>query len=145
MPGKSTAKEVNEYVGNTFEIVATRLFFAEVVIDASESRSAEKAFVATRRDVLRGFGIHKSLSKSKVDEVDDVDAVFGSNEKVVGFDVAMDDSTRVNEFDAIEELFGDHNDRFQSKSTMTAIEEAFKRRSKMIDSKNKLTAIITEE
>lgn len=75
--------------------------------------------------MLLGSGVSVLLGHTKINNVNDVGGfrARAANEKVVGFDITVDEVSLMDGLDSGQHLFRDHDHRFNGKSATTVIEQ----------------------
>jgi hypothetical protein len=91
LPGERSTTKVHKDVAQALEVVTTGLFDAEVGVDGGVAGGAGEIFVFAVGDVEVGFGVAVFFGETKVDYVDLVATFANAHEKVVGFDVPVDE------------------------------------------------------
>lgn len=82
-------------------------------IERSVAGSAGEALSLSVGNVFSGSGISVAFGKTEVDDVDEMLALPEANYEVIGFDIAMEEIARMDEFDAREHLVGKHEDSLE--------------------------------
>ena len=95
LPGEGTTEEVHQHVSQRFEVVTTRLFYAQVSVDASVTGRASQVLVLPVGDMEVRLGVAVLLGETEVDDVDLVAALANTHQEVVGFDITVDEVTGV--------------------------------------------------
>mmetsp|Transcript_28639 Transcript_28639/g.58257 ORF Transcript_28639/g.58257 Transcript_28639/m.58257 type:complete len:205 (+) Transcript_28639:571-1185(+) len=112
-------------------------------IDARISRGSREVLVLPVRNVLMCLGIAVLLRKAEIDDVDLVCLLAQAHEKVVWLDVAVNETLRVDEFDAAQHLLREHKNSFQAKLSRAKIEKILQARSQQVDHHHIVVALHT--
>lgn len=110
LPGKGTAEEVHEDISEGFEVITTSLLDAKMGVDGSVAGGTGQVLVLAVGDVKMSLGVTEFLCKAEIDDVDLVATLADAHQKVVGFDVAVDEVTGVSILNA-GDLKGDESER----------------------------------
>lgn len=107
LPWESTLEEVEQDVSDGLQVVSSGLLVSNMGVDRGVSGSTSQVLAISEWDVLT-VGTLVALGET---EIDNVDRVFGllcaSNQKVVRFDISMNDSLLVDNLDSLNHLDGD--------------------------------------
>ena len=99
LPGKGASKEVHQDVSKRFEIIATSLLDTQVSVDGGVAGSSSEILVLSVRDMKMGLGVTELLGETEIDDIDLIASLSDAHEEVVGFDIAMNEISRVDIFD----------------------------------------------
>lgn len=94
-------------------------------IDAGVSSSASEVFVFSVGNVEVGAWVTIFLGQSVIDDVHQIPLASQPHQKVVGFDVAVEEILGVNIFDARNQLVGKQQHRLQTELSIAIIEKIF--------------------
>jgi hypothetical protein len=112
-------------VPNGFQIVSSRLLVADVRVDTCVSGGACQVLAVSEWNVLAV----RTFVAFCQPEINNVDRVFGilvtANQKVVGFNIAMDDSFLVHNFDSLYHLHRNVQHRLQIELSSALLEQIF--------------------
>lgn len=103
-------QEVNHNVGQRFQVISAALFYAQMCIDARVAGSAGQIFPVSVRNVFSVF-LNKLLRESEVDQMDNVALTALSNQEIVRLKVSVNKMLAVQEFETVQCLQSEHNDR----------------------------------
>jgi hypothetical protein len=92
-------EKIYENICKGLQIVATRLFNTLVVVDRDIWRSSSRGTVLFIWDMEVSLGIPVLLCEAEVNNIDLVIMIAYAHQKIGGFDVAMDEVTRVDMLD----------------------------------------------
>lgn len=101
-------------------------------VDGRISGSTRQVLVFTISDVHSRTSIPKLLGQPEVDQEQFVAMPPDTHQKVVRFDVAMDERLTMDVFYATDHLIGQHQHRFDGETARTEIEEIFEGRSQQV-------------
>ncbi len=133
LPRKASLEEVDQYVTNRLEIVTTRLFDTQVVIDRRVTGGTGQRTALTLRNVLERSGVTVSLGKTEIDTVNEVAVPAAAiSNKVSRLNITVDQVARVHEFDTFKHLVGNHEDGLEGEPTPTLVELILKGRTEKI-------------
>ena len=110
---------------NCLEVVSSGLLVTNVCVYGSVSCGTCEVLAISEGDV---FSIRAlvALRQSKINDVDSVLGVLiSSNQKVVGFDVSMDDPLLMNYLDSLDHLDSNMKDRLEVELSPALLEEVF--------------------
>lgn len=100
---------------------------AEVGVDRGIASGAGEVLVFTVGDVEVGLGVAIFLGQAKIDDVNLIAALADAHEKVVRFDVAVDEGLRVDVFNAADELVGQQQDGLEGELAVAEVEQILER------------------
>lgn len=95
-----------------FEVVAPRLFNAQVSVETGVTRRTRQRLIVLEADVAARARILVSLRQPKVNNVNDMLLLLDANEEIVGFDIAMQEAVLMNKLDPLQHLNGQHEHGF---------------------------------
>ena len=125
LPWESTHEEIEEHVTDCLQVVSSGLLVSDVSVDGGVSSGTSQVLAVSEGDVLT-IGALVALSQSKIN---DVDSVFGllsaSNQKVVGFDISMNDSLFVHDLNSLDHLNGDVQNCIEIELSTALLEQVF--------------------
>ncbi len=99
LPWEMTTKEIYEDVRKRLEIISTGLLYAQMSVDRRISGSASETLALLVGDMDKGPRVMVSFRKAEIDNIHLVHLVRAdAYQKVVWFDVAMNEVLRVGEF-----------------------------------------------
>ena len=111
LPWKRPLQEVEEHMTDGFQVISSRLFVPNMSIKTCISCSSCQVLSISERDVLTIRAL-VALCQSKIN---DVDCVFGSvcpsDQKIVWFNVSMDNSLLMDTLDSLDHLNGNMKSR----------------------------------
>ena len=110
LPRQRSFDEVHEHHADLFQVIASCLLDAHVRVKTCIPRRARQLFVVLVADVTTGSRVLIALSQAKIDDVDHMLLLANSDQKVIRFDVAMEEATLMDELDALQHLNGEHED-----------------------------------
>ena len=84
-----------------------------------------QTLIVSERYMLIGPRVFVPLGQAVIDDVHVVLPLANTNQVVVWFDISMKETTRVNVFDPLNQLVGQHEHRVQRKLAMAVIEQVF--------------------
>lgn len=133
LPGKTSLEEIDEDVSNGFQVISSGLFDAQVIVNRSITGGSRQGASFALGNVLEGPGVTVALGETKVDAVDEISvAASPVRDKVGRLNVAVNQVTRVHEFDALQHLVRHHEDRLEGKAATALVELVFQRRSQQV-------------
>jgi hypothetical protein len=100
LPGEGTTEEVHKNISEGLEVVPTGLLYAKMGVDRGVTSSTSEILVLSVWDMEVGLRVTEFLCQAKINDVDLVAPLSDAHQKVVGFDVTMDEVARVDIFDA---------------------------------------------
>ena len=103
LPGERSFEKVDQNINQRLDIISSALLNAEMSVDRSISGCASQVLVVLISDVLF-FLADILLGESEVYHVYLGDVVLSSDEEIVRFDVAMEDSSGMNKFNQLEHI-----------------------------------------
>jgi hypothetical protein len=104
------------------------LLDAQVRVDRGVSSGTRQILVLSVGDVEVGLGISVLLGETEINHVDLVASLANAHQKVVGFDISVDEVSRVDVFDSGNELVGEQKHRLQTELSVAKVEQVFERR-----------------
>ena len=105
---------------------------AEVGVDTGIACCAREVLVLSVGNVEVGLRVAVFFSKAKVDNVDLVTSLADAHQKVVWFDVAVDERLGVNVLDAGNKLIGQQEDRLEREFAVAKVEQVFEAGSEQV-------------
>jgi len=91
LPGETPSQEIEEHMADGLQVISSRLFIANVGVDAGISCRACEVLALSERNVL-SLRVLVAFGQAEVNDEDRVLVVVrASNEEVVWLDVSMDD------------------------------------------------------
>jgi hypothetical protein len=104
LPWKRSLQEVQQHVTNGFQIVSSGLLVADVSVDTRVSGGTCQVLSVSEWNVLTV----RTLVAFGQPKINNVDRIFGvliaSHQEVVGFDISVDDSLFMHNFDSLNHL-----------------------------------------
>jgi hypothetical protein len=100
LPGESTAEKVHKNISQRLEVIPTGLLNAQMGVDRGVAGSTGEILVLSVWNMEVGLRVTEFLCQTKINDVDLVAPLSDAHQKVVGFDVTMDEVARVDIFDA---------------------------------------------
>ena len=94
-------------------------------INAGIAGSAREIFVFPIRNVLVRTWIAVLFGQAKINDMNDTLPFAESNQKIVGFDISMNERFGMDVFESAQQLIGQHEDGFQLKAPSTIIKQVF--------------------
>jgi hypothetical protein len=91
LPWQGATAEVEHDIAERLHIITTRLFNAQVGVDARIASSASQVLVLTVWDVEVSLWVTVLLRQTKVNNVDLVSTLANAHEEVVGLNIAVDE------------------------------------------------------
>ena len=89
LPWQTAFQEVYQNEAYGLEVVSTTLFYAQVGVHGSVTRSSSQRLVVFVRNMLAGFGVSETFGETKVNDIYVVLLLANSNEEVVRLDVSV--------------------------------------------------------
>ena len=96
-------------------------------IDRRVTCCAGQVLVVSIFDVISALGVSVPLGQSEIDDIDDVLLAADADQKVVRLDVSMNKVSRVHELYPLQELFSQHQHRFQGELALAVVKQIFER------------------
>lgn len=133
LPWQGATVEVHEHKAERLKVVTATLFDSEMCVDGGVARGTGEVLVLSVRDVDVCLVVAVLLGETKIDDVDDVGLLAETHQKIVGLDVAVQKGSRVDVFDPLNHLVGEHEDGFEGEAAVTKVEEVLERGAEQID------------
>ena len=125
LPWESTLQEVEEHMPDCLQVISSRLLVSNMGVDGGVSCGTSEVLAVSERNVLTIRAL-VALGQSKIDNVDGVFGLLSaSNQKVVGFDIPMNDSLFVHNFDSLDHLNGNVQNSIEVKLSSALLEQVF--------------------
>ena len=126
LTGLTALEKVHQYVSDQFEIIATRLFHSQMIIDGRVTRRSRQGSAFPLGNVLERPWMAVPFGQTKIDAPHTVAiAASAVRDKVGRFDVPMNQVPLVHQLDAFEQLIGDHEHRFEREFPSAFVELIF--------------------
>mmetsp|Transcript_31907 Transcript_31907/g.77324 ORF Transcript_31907/g.77324 Transcript_31907/m.77324 type:complete len:272 (+) Transcript_31907:158-973(+) len=133
LPWKSSLEEINQDITNRLEIISSRLFHSQVIVNGSITRSTSKRSSFTLRNVLKGTRVAITLGKTEINAIDKVTIASSTiSDKVGRLDISVNQVARVHQLDTLQKLISHHQDSLERKATSALVELILQRRTKEI-------------
>jgi len=107
LPREGAAEEVHEDVSERFEVIAASLFNTQMSVDGGVASGTSQVLVLSVGNVKVGLRVPVLLGKTEVDDIDLISALADSHQKVVGFDVTVNEVAGMNVLDARNQLISE--------------------------------------
>lgn len=105
---------------------------------------ASQILAVTIRNMLASLGVSEALGKTEINNIDVVLLFADSNEEIVGFDISMQEMSRMYELNALKHLISEHKDGFERKFALAVVEKILKTRPKQVNDHDVVVALHTE-
>lgn len=124
LPGQSASQKVKEDVPQTLEVIPPRLLSTQMSVDTHVTGGTTETLPFPVRNVLLGFGVPVLLGHTEIDDVNHVFALGSrsSNQKVVRFDVSVNQVFLVDSLDPRDHLLCDHGTSLDRECPSTHVE-----------------------
>jgi len=132
LPGQGTQVEVHENIPQRFQVIATRLFNAQMCVNGGIAGGAREVLVFPIRNVLQRARVPELLGQAEVNDVHQVALLAETHEKVVRLNVAVDEVPRVDVVDAGDHLVRQQQNRLQREAARAKVEEVLQRGSEQL-------------
>lgn len=132
LPRQRASHEVEQDVTDRLEVISARLLNAFVGRDGSVAGRAGEVLAVLVGDVF-SLAVFVALSQAEIDDIDVVTSSFSSSDqKVVRFDVSVDNAFLMDLFDASDHLHSDLQNRLQIELPLARLEQVLQRRAKQV-------------
>jgi hypothetical protein len=152
LPRQSTTQEVHEDISERLKIISAGLLDTQVSVDRGVTSCTSQILVLAVRDVEMSLWITELLRETEIDDIDLVAPLANTHEEVVGFDITMNEVSRVDVFDtgdlitmasqmatkrefshaATYQLVSKKEDCFQAELAVAEVKEVFERRTEEV-------------
>eukprot|EP00438_Fugacium_kawagutii_P027960 Skav210839 [mRNA] locus=scaffold543:63222:72338:- [translate_table: standard] len=128
LPGELATQKIEKDITNRSQIISATRLRALMQIHCGIAGCTRHSTLLDHWDVSTAF-VTETLGKAKVNDVDLVMLPFGTQDKIAGLDVSMNDLVLVNKLDAVNHLLCHHQNSLQAKLPVTFLhEDIFQRR-----------------
>lgn len=125
LPGQfAFEEEVEEDVAERFEVISSTLFNAQMIGETRVTGCTSEMAILTVRDVMVCVGVEITLGETVVDDVDEVGRSFShTNDKVVRFDITMNEVTVMDVLHTSDHLDCQHVDSLLGEFSVAKVEQ----------------------
>ena len=102
LPWKIAPHEINQHKAQALQVIPSGLLLAQMRVQTGISGRPCQTLVVSERDMLIGPGIFVSLGKAVVDDIDVVLAFANADEVVIGLDISMKKTARMDILNALD-------------------------------------------
>ena len=132
LPWECAFQEIEEHVTDGLKVISSGLLVANMGVDRSVSSGSSKVLAISERNVL-SIRTLVAFGQSKIDDVDSVLGLLSaSNQKVVRFDVSMNDSLFMNNLDSLDHLHGNVKYSIEVELSAALLEQVLERFTKHV-------------
>lgn len=125
LPGQRSSKEIDNHMADGFQVISSRLLLSQMGSQGCVSGSSCQIFTLYEWNVLT-FRILVAFSETKINNVDVITSGIGSNQKVVRFDVSMNNPLLMNLFNSFDHLLSNEATSFKVKFPFALHEKVLK-------------------
>jgi len=102
-------------------------------VDGCVPGSSSQVLAITVGDVLSSLGVAEALGQTEVDNVNVMLLLANSDQKVIRLDISMQEMARVNEFNSLKHLIGQHEDGLQGELAFAIVKQVFERGAQQVN------------
>lgn len=102
-------------------------------IDTGVAGRSRQILILTVRDMKMGFRVTVFFGQTEVDDIHLVSALSDAHQKIIRFNVPVNERLGMNVLDPRDELVGEQEHRFQGELAITEVEEILQARPQQIE------------